>query len=282
MRRLFFILLLAFTAVIPHNLYAQSEATDVTVMILELWPDYDRSELLVIHTMILPPTQALPASVSYDLPPNSTLHTIARFNENQQSLSDDVDYQQNGANLIITAPEAGVRVEYYVPYTTTADGQHKIDFAWPSNFNSDLLQISVQQPRFAENFNLSAAVLESQVQANGIRYYALPPREVAQGETVAVSFTYDLPDGLLTNPTQLLAEENNAAEFSIANNLLNNLPWVMGGVIMLIIAIVFLRQGVQERQQSRRKPRPNKICANCQQENKGQARFCRNCGEPLG
>ena len=249
-------------------------------MAIELWPDFDQPDLLVINSLLLPPHQTLPASVTYTLPPNARLHTVAQFDQNQQSLSDQVSYTQKGDTVVVDAQYSGLRLEYYLPYDTEGD-THKINFVWQSAFTADLLQISIQQPRHAENFILNTDVMESRETDNGLSYYILPPRSINQGEAIALSFSYDLPENQLSLPSLADPAAQQPQEFSITNNLLNNLPFVGLGLILLFISFVFLRQGWQESRGSRT-PQPKQTCANCQSINRGQDKFCRQCGEPLG
>ena len=265
--------------------FVRSQAQDVqevTFMAFEIWPDFDRPEVLVINSLLLPPLQQLPATVRYPLPANSTLHTVAQFDETQNSLSDQVNYIQEGNELIIDLPTNGLRVEYYFPYEQS--GQTRtVNFAWPSAFTVDLLQISVQQPRNATDFSLNADVLESRLTDTGLRYYNLPPSSVNQGEVVSLSFSYDLPENGLTVPPVVDNTPALEQESSLLNNLANNLPLVGVALLLLLVAVIFLRQGFQERTAStkQQKPLPNKVCASCGHVNKGGSKFCTQCGEPL-
>lgn len=264
----------------PQISLAQQDVQEVTFMSFELWPDFDRSELLVIHSILLSPQQQLPATVRYPLPENGTLHTVAQFDDTQDSLSDQVNYTQTNNELLIELPTSGLRVEYYVPYQL--NGQTRlIDFTWVSAFTADLLQMSVQQPRDTTAFTLNADVLESRVTDNGLRYHILPPSSVNQGETVAISFAYDAPVGALTAPPSIPDLPTAESESSLLNNLANNLPLVGVALLLFLISIIFLRQGWQERQAPLKRPLRNKTCANCGQENKGGSKFCSQCGEPI-
>lgn len=60
-------LLFLFTLLVPATVQAQREIT-LSVLEISLWPEYDRSSILVIYHATLPPEVSLPVELTFRIP----------------------------------------------------------------------------------------------------------------------------------------------------------------------------------------------------------------------
>ncbi len=257
----------------------------IPVVTIELWPDYDRPETLVLLTAALPTSTPTPIQLRLPLPAEGTLNAVAFSEEGQ--LFNLNDYDRVGDELRLVSPTPGIRIEYYLPYDV--DGALRtINFDWVAPYAIDQLNISMQEPSSSENFALDQTIEELVVTTNELRFHRLPPRVVAAGETVRISASYELPGGRLTAPggsasAPLPAPESNS---SLVQNLQANWPWAAVGLGFLAIAIFFGWQTWRERRRpsaSARKPSRQTavFCTSCGTKNSRGDNFCRKCGQKL-
>lgn len=267
--------------------HAQTTPPVVASLQVGLWPDYDQPAMLVLLTAVLTPDTPLPATMTLPLPPEAELHVVARLNASGQ-LVDDVVYTFVDGQLTFTIANPGFRVEYYLPHADTAD-QRDLTWAWATPFAVEQLLITVQQPLAAEGFQLDQTAEEIRANSDGLRYHALPARAVLAGETIAVQMSYTLPNGQLSHLPAKVALANSAptAEPSFWQS---NWPLIVLGTFTLILSLLLIRQGLQERTRQRPlKPRPTaaatkspaSFCTQCGRALPTKAQFCPSCGHKV-
>ena len=253
---------------------AQTAPPVVASLQVELWPDYDQPAILVLLTAVLTPDTPLPATMTLPLPPEADLHVVARLNASGQ-LVDDVVYTLVDGQLTFTIANPGFRVEYYLPHGDTAD-QRDFTWAWATPFAVEQLLITVQEPLAAEGFQLDQTAEGTRTNSDGLRYHDLPARAVLAGESIAVQMSYTLPNGQLSRLPAGVAPAANSAPTAEPSFWQDNWPLIVLGTFTLILSLLLIRQGLQERTHKRPlKPRPTPTTT------KSPASFCTQCGHPL-
>lgn len=261
---------------------AQTNATQLDSLTVELWPDYDRPSLLVLLTGTLPEATALPATVRLPLPPGAELHAIARFNE-AGALISDVESSDTGDELTLTTPGRRFRVEYYVPYEIDGDA-HSFTFEWLSDLTIDAVSATVQQPLAAIDMRITPEPTGSAAdRGDGLNYFQIAPRPLASGEPFTVEGTYTVETPTLSAPPATLpAGGDTAASETPATGGLNPL-WLLAIPIALGLVIGAWYLGRQQGSGRARKPKPSRTTAATRpttDSKQAAAGFCHNCGQP--
>ncbi len=280
--------------------HAQLPATTIESLAVDLWPDYDRPEVLVLLTGALPASTLLPATVTIPLPPGATLHAVARITSDNV-MTDDVAYTQGENSVTFTTPDSRFRVEYYVPYTSNGS-QRAFTFSWLADITLTEIDVAVQQPAAATNLQTQpAAASVSASSRDGLAYHLLPATAVPANTLYTAEVTYTMSQPTLT--VEQAAPAPTAVTPPTADDAFNwaLLLAVVGGVFVLI-AIVW--QVTSNRQKSKRprkappqraavlppvsppvsstpKPAPPKaarFCHDCGAPVKPEDKFCGNCG----
>lgn len=272
----------------PTFVYGQSnnQIDSFASLSIELWPDYDRPELLVIISGSLPPTTPLPAEVVLPLPATATVNAVARFTAHNALVS-DMAYTAVDSQLRFTTPDAEFQIEYYQPYEINGS-QHKINFSWTAPQPIQQLIVTVQEPLNATAFNLSQEVSQVRQNTDNLRYHVLPPLTLNKGETVSLDVFYELPAGSLSRPIVPPAAEVNESAIVPVASVPTTSPtswWLyILGSAMLVFSIVMIGWGIYDGRQSKQatklKPRRQRIvyCPQCGQSVKEDVQFCPNCG----
>ena len=286
MRRFFLLLAAAFflAAVTPAR--AQEEVESLAWLTVELWPDYDRPQMLILMTGAVPNDQLLPAAVSVPLPEDATINAVARITDDN-ALIDDVEYTTAEGSLTLNTPDRRFRVEYYAPYANSG-GRRSYTFNWQAGLTVNELAVTVQEPEEATSLDVEPAPLEVVSGFEDFNYHNLPPETVPAGTSYAVTVAYETEDG---------------------GSLLQGVNWPVmlaaGGSFLGLLALAWQMWGERVRLSGRRrrKPRPAprttpprtdakgkrkgkrsqqaKFCHQCGEQAQLGDRFCRNCGTQL-
>ena len=278
------------------NGYAQSSATALDSLDVEMWPDYDRPSVLVLLTGSLPANTSLPVTVIIPISEDATINAVARVDA-QGSMFSGVEYDDSiPGQLTLTATDPVFRVEYYVPYSSEGN-QRDFTFEWQSDMDVNQFTTIVQQPSLANEITLSPEASQVINRPDGLLYHTLPVQEVLAGERYEVETSYNmlrpqLSAEVLTDLDQQPAApvfSGEGSESTVTSG--SDFNWlIVAGVAAIALA---LAAGawllINSRQSKRRvvKPRPVRRTSGQQTSraitgrSTGKANFCHECGQPL-
>lgn len=293
---------------------AQSDPAEIVALGVELWPDYDRPDMLVLLTGTLPPDTTLPATLTIPIPAGADINAVARFTTDNQLLS-DVDYTVDGEQLTMTLPDVRFRVEYYAPFTTSGDSR-SYDFRWLSDLPVGQLSTVIQQPSAAEDFAVvPEPVNVTSNRGDGLQYHSLASRAVAAREPFDITVAYASPTGELSAPAvspQATLPASVGTTPVETGGLFENFDpiWllvILGVGVLVGLAFFLGRQQTTAAGGRPRKPTPSRpaqkqpsqppaaksttptaptagaprFCHHCGQALATGDRFCRSCGTPV-
>ena len=291
---------LLFTALclMPLSSMAQ-QVTQVELLEVDLWPEYDRSEMLVILRMQLADDVPLPMTV--ELPISGHIKepsAVAKWDEVsgpddrvQWNLIEDDEWNW----ITIETDVPGVWLEYYD--VLTLDGTDRsYTFHWLGGFAIHSMVIKVQQPKAAESMSVSGT--SEIVEEDGLIYHIVDAGSLQTSDSVRIDISYINPVGQLTNPAMIVRPDETRGSTPDVSTWL---PYVIGGfgVVMLVLGGVLwlrLRGGVESRTSHRRhrgkgkkdaelqagrSARTQRFCHYCGTRASLDDNFCRNCGTKL-
>lgn len=273
----------------------------LSLLTVELWPDYDRPEVLVLLTGELPAGTALPATITIPVPAGAQVNAVARINSDN-IMVDDIEYSIDGDQVTLTTPDSRFRIEFYEPYES--EGQtRRFSYTWQADIDVSSLEVRVQQPVAAANLTINPSTTNVSVGQDNLTYYNLDPVAVPAGQSFTVEVQYTATSDQLT-VTTLVPAGDTAATVSPGTTAPNWALWLAVGGGLLVVAAIVWQVLSSRRQPSRpRKPRPvrstppaqaapppppppagagvARFCHQCGQPVMPEDRFCRNCGTPL-
>lgn len=197
-----FLALLAAANALPASA-AQTGATFSNVLV-DIWPEYDRTTVLVMYNISLAPSVSLPATISLRIPSQvGEPHAVA-----MQDVSGlyELSYTLNAAGEWIevqfTTPVPDVRLEFYDPSLRKDGAQRSYTYRWPGNYAVENLSIRVQQPVNATGMSFIPDIGPGRPDDDGLTYFTLVAGQVDAGESFELVMSYDKADDTLTNPQQ--------------------------------------------------------------------------------
>lgn len=278
----------------PGGANAQ-ESVHFHELVIELWPEYDQPDVLVIYRAFLASEISLPAEITFQIPADvGQPNAVAVRDANNQLLS--VQYQRvvrgGVAEVTFTTTSREIQFEYYDPDLLVQDQEREFVYQWPGIHQVDSAVIQVQQPRGAEGLTTIPALGNSFAGSDGLTYYN-QAFELESGEPVAITVRYQKQDDSLTireQPVQPSVPIEVNPSFSFQGRSL--VPWILGGVgVLLVLGAVFLYWGCGSGSKlsnnltsvfsSPRRPPSGGFCPQCGVPRDKSDRFCRNCGNSL-
>lgn len=270
---------------------------------IDLWPEYDRPEMLVVYRMILAADVQLPTQLAIRIPaaagePNAVAEAAAGG-----ALLNVTDYQSTIDGewnvLQFNATQRTVQIEYYDPSIQVEDTLHSYLFQWPGGYDIQQVVLLVQQPVGAEEMQILPKLNEVTPGDKGILYYTGELGSFAADETFERSISYKKESESLTieflEVDSATVNEDTAGRVS----LVNIIPWGIGllGIIVIVAGVYWYwatdsqkTTSTNKRKFSMRKPsvpeaeqksQRDIYCHQCGKRAEGSDKFCRSCGTKL-
>lgn len=194
---------------------AQSSPGQIKNLSVELWPEYDQPQTLVIYHVELTPT-TLPAQLTFRLPGYlERMHVVAMERDDGlvEVSPDAIQLRHEGDHLLLTfsTPVPKVQFEYYDPVVMKQEGQKRqLNFDFIAAYETEKATFQVQEPAGAENFAMTPAASASFTGRDGLKYNSIEVVGLAANETFNLTATYTRASDELS--AQLIGGTNANAE----------------------------------------------------------------------
>lgn len=274
---------------------------------VDIWPEYDRPDVLVMYTIYLSDETSLPAELSLRIPlaagqfsvlgvmVEGTLRDIA-----PQDYRTEIEDNWLKVDFIARMPV--IRLEYYDPGLNRVGDQRDFTYVWHGDYSVKTMKIQVQQPASAKQMNISLKRGEHETDMgtglpglNGLRYFGAIIGDVKLGQLVEVKLSYLKPDDSLSvNLHSVQPSQPITLQTSGRITLVQLLPWVLFALIgfLLLGSILwywrdrrFLEKGSYYRFKKMQKRKVEEasatFCYQCGRRADNEDLFCRTCGTKL-
>jgi hypothetical protein len=176
----------------------QAQATEpkFTFLRVQLWPEYDQPDVLVIYNGEVSPDITLPATLTFPLPAHvEEMHAVA-IEENGSLLNADpatIQVQPEGdqstLSFQVTSPR--FQFEYYDPQLLTREDQtRQLNYSFSTAYPIETLTFEVQEPVQSQNFSMTPEPTQTLVGQDGLTHYLLQVNNVTPDQPIQVSATY--------------------------------------------------------------------------------------------
>jgi hypothetical protein len=310
MKRWIALLLTLILISIPAPVHAQQ--VQFASLEVDLWPEYDRQELLVIYRVTLSDSAGLPAKLSLRIPVAAGEPFNVAIKDPADGLLYVVDYtmleEGNWARVNFTTSSREVQIEYYDPSITFDGDTRSVEYIWPGDYTVGDLSIVVQQPINASNMRLTPSLGDGQVSGqDGLTYFHQEVGKVNSGDSFRIQISYTKPDDVLSanqlpvspaqpldqpgtrqvTPTDVLGINRNAliwvAMIVGAALLIGAVIWLLRPGLLIGAVIWLLRSGrTNQKKDKRHETRREAVyCTECGKRAQGDDVYCRTCGTRL-
>jgi hypothetical protein len=297
-KRLFAFGLIVVAILIPISVQAQNEI-ELSKMVINIWPEYDRPGVLVFYRISLASQNSLPATLSIRIPKaaeepfNVAMKDVdGRLDSLRFTSSKEGDW----VKVTFTTPVPEVQFEYYDPSIVATNDIHEYQYNWPGDYTIASLVLNVQQPLAAEQLQIQPAMGTGQVNQDGFTYFESVVGEVKAGVTFSINMKYKKTGSDLSAPSQAVAPVEPINTNTIGWQTLNEvLPYFLSGLGLFLIitgGYWYWRSGKTITMAFRKRYSINRnkeadiepvvvFCHSCGRKAVSGDVFCRSCGTKL-
>ncbi len=221
---------------------------------VELWPEFDRPETLVIYRAELASTVTLPADVTFRLP--ATMESMFVVAVERDGVLVEVnrdafklEHANDAMQLTFSTPVPRIQFEYYDASILTKQGaERQLKFEIAAPYSTEKAAFQVQEPFQAEKFTLTPPASSTFTGTDGLTYAVLETAGLARDETFSLTANYSrASDALsvqnLAAPTVMpavpAAAESPVAQPPANENLTLGYILIGVGVALLLGVVVF-------------------------------------------
>ena len=300
MRRLLVFLALAVGLFIPSAVGAQGGVI-INELRVRLWPEYDRSGLLVIYEFTLAPGTTLPAALQFRVPAGADINAVAHdtasgpFNIDYTSKKEG-DWQ---AISFTATDQSAYRLEYYVPLQKNGAARH-FEFTWPGDYPVNTLVAEVQEPSQTTDFTSEPVLPNAGTSADNLPTHSGTFGSLKAGEQWPFKADYSRSTDELTVSGQPVQPSGGAIDNTTSGSstllafLSGNLLYILIiiGVLLVAVGLIWYWQtGAASRTGKGRKRHTSHgeagagadqvYCPQCGKRAQPADKFCRACGTRL-
>jgi zinc ribbon protein len=280
--------------VFPWTAKAQNPIK-LSILQVQLWPEYDQPSMLVISDFKLPDSVKLPVSVSMRIPKDAHLMAVATLSSNKSLLNTDyigpvVSENWQTVTIQIQTPTT-YHLEYYQPLSRTGD-LRQFAYLWPGDYAIDDISISIRIPPDTTNI-VTNPDMKSTKGADGGDYLIKDFGALGAGQQFPLQVTYTKTSEALSVPQESVQPSQPLGSNTPGRVMLSNyLPYILGvlGVLLLGGASIYLLQSRRKRPSHRQRSHAGSTsgsaktdiyCHQCGARALPGDRFCRVCGTRL-
>ncbi len=259
---------------------------------VDLWPEYDRPDVLVIYHVKLPTDATLPVDVIVQIPSTAgEPHAVAVRQLDGALLNAAYERQVEGewAFIKVTATMPEIQLEYYDTQIEREDDWRYYTYTWLSDYAVETMRIVIQQPTGASQMRVEPDLGSfTQIQGDPMQYYAMEIGSPKAGEPVGVDLTY-FKDSDVLSIESLQVQPSSPINGNTGEQaaIITLLPWLIGilGVLLLAGGALWYWQLSKAESQpvsQKRNRKPKAVIKSPEQvsaENGSQGIYCHQCGK---
>lgn len=296
-------MLISLVVLLVQPAHAQS-TLEADSMLIDIWPEYDRRDALVIYRIRLSAQTSLPAQVSLRMPREA----VAPFNVAYKDVDNKLYNMQynttaDGDWLRITAtcPSLDIQFEYYDPRLARSNNKRIFEYRWPGDLKVRNMVFRVQQPINATDLQISPQQGIQSVEDDNLTYFSVSVGAVEAGTPFSFQISYNKADDSLSAASlpvkaaePITSNPAGSGSLSPENNTII-IGFAIGVVLIALGLVWYFRTTRREtapagnRRHARQKPRRSQpaepaasvYCHQCGKRSSPGDVFCRACGAKL-
>jgi hypothetical protein len=284
---LLFILFLAF----PSSVRAQNAIT-LDNLTVRLWAEYDQPSMLVIYDFEPTADTTLPASIKIRIPKDANITAVAYQEGSGLKNTEFAGPVEDGNWQTITIfvkTLTTYHIEYY--QQIPRDGNKRsFTYQWTGEYPVNNFRVEIQLPD--DSTAVKASPMLPFVPNQPFLSGSASVSKLAEGKTYKVDLSYSRTHETSVVPasTSQVSASEPITQNTAGRVTLDNLPYILGGVgvLLIVLAIYYFWHSnlvqisrPRKRQHSAKDEREPVYCHECGTRAHPEDRFCRTCGSKL-
>lgn len=298
-------LILLLLAALFMTVPAQAQSSpNLSSLEIDIWPENDRPDVLVIYRLTLSPNTPLPVDMTVQIPTAAGAPFAVAAKQVDGSLI-NVNYTQKPSGdwnqISFKAPMPEIQIEYYDPGLVKQNASRHFEYTWPGGFRVDSVSVQVQEPVDATDMRITPGLGNATRGTDGLNYYQSTVGALNPNQDFKISLDYQkTTDRLSAEVLQVKPSQEINANTTGRVKYTDALPWALGALGLVLIfggALWYWLTGrkynVPQRPRRLRGKRqePEAVpvgedegityCHQCGKRAGPGDRFCRSCGVKL-
>ena len=273
------------------NAYGQAGTSDLKhfgIMEVDIRPEFDSTDVLVIYHIVLTSNTQLPAQVTVRLPGRvKEMNAVAWVDPTDGGLYNLAYQTSNDANwLYVTFSTIGNELwfEYYDPALNKKDTAREYTFEWLGDFQVDDFRFYFLPPNGAQNTTITPDMGEEQKDADGNRYYYKQHGSIQTDNAFKIKMTYDRTTDAISAENAVLQPAGVIDDTAQGRTSINDLlPWLAGLLIVTLIGFISWWIWLSRKSSIKGDHRTSQHTPTHTQEGRegrdGEFVYCHQCGE---
>lgn len=254
---------------------------------VDIWPEYDKPDVLVIYRITLPENTGLPVEMSMRVPAAaaSPYHVAMKDMDGMlYNLSYDVMPEGEWVRITFIALSRETQIEFYDPSLLREGSTRSYAYSWPGDYTVNAFIAHVQQPLNAVSFIVEPDMGSGKVEVDNLTYYTLLVGQVEAGVQWGMHLMYDNPNNALSAELQPVQPVRPIPLQPEGSSTI--MRWLIGGAG--ILGSLLILTGAFLFWHSSRKNRINLSRPQGEKQRPGAAKrqageggmYCHECGKP--
>lgn len=228
-----------FAFVVAFSVQAQQPISFDTLAI-DLWPEYDQPNVLVIYKAMISPDVDLPTEVTLRIPAAAGNPFVVAVGPDAASVADVVyQTQVNGEwiNVSFIATTPALQFEYYDPNLIKDGTSRSFQYTWLQDIAVQSMIISLQHPIGSSDYVVAPQAGNLVQGDDGFTYTVVDQGAVTAAQQVSLTISYQKSsDNLSVEGMQIEPSAPLPAGPGSAINFSRILPWLLFALALLLIA----------------------------------------------
>ena len=240
MRHWFIFLFLAFLLIVPLRTVNAADPITLDSVEVDLWPEYDQPNMLVIYHINIASDVTLPVEMSLHIPARvgDPAHVATRQ-------PDGVLYNTpftrtvlgDWSTVTFSTESREIQFEYYDPALNKNGSDRSFTYEWQGEYKVKSLSFQIQQPIDSNNMQITPNFVSTVSGDGGITYYEYVAGAVPAGTKFSLSLKYQKSDDALTaagmqvQPSSPITPQTTGR----APSLNYVIAWTLGGLGIILL-----------------------------------------------
>jgi hypothetical protein len=290
--------------------FQEENPIKISRMEIDLWPDYDRTQMLVIYRVQISNDTQLPARISLRIPNQAVVPYKVAIRD-LDGLLYNVEYtlepQGSWKQVVLTTSSNELYIEYYDPQLLKNEDERNFAFSWICDYPIDKLVIKAQEPRNSKDFTITPELGLGELNIyDNLIYHTGDFGPLASGITFYSQLSYSRTGSELSAsnlPLIAATPANQSSSFSktvsnVITQVLDNRSLatagtlILIGIVLMIGVSIFASSGSDpltnylKRRKKKTSPSDDfaihiQYCPHCGKRTYPGDRFCRGCGNTI-
>jgi hypothetical protein len=205
---------------------------------VNLWPEYDRAEMLVINHIYIAADVTLPAPVTLRIPAaaGDPANLAYRASDGQlYNLTYTRQASGEWSDVAFSTPTNEIQLEYYDPGLSKDGAKRSYIYSWPGSYAIKTVQVQVQQPTGATDMKLSPQAGSPIPGAGGLAYFTANLPAVIAGQGFTYQVNYQKANDLLSVQNGKVVPAAPITANTPGRATLSSIWWILLGVLALLL-----------------------------------------------